>query len=119
MEGNKGRSGKIINYMNILNINTADNQKISVSINGDSKKTLTADTHLLKAQAVLPLIIKLLKKYRIKLSDISGIKVNKGPGSYTGIRVGLAVANALGYALNIKVNGKETETDGVYEWPQK
>jgi len=39
--------------------------------------------------------------------EIKEIKVNVGPGSFTGTRVGVAVANALGFALSIKVNGKK------------
>ncbi|MFH1536127.1 MAG: hypothetical protein ABIC96_03620 [Patescibacteria group bacterium] len=43
-----------------------------------------------------------------------GIEVETGPGSFTGLRVGVSVANALGFALNIPVNGKKMETDLVY-----
>ena len=103
--------------MCVLHIDTTNNQEITVSLNGDSKMQLKEKAHILKSQALLPLIEKLLKKNKIELKDLSEIKVNRGPGSYTGIRIGLAVANALGYALGIRVNGKEMETDGVYEWP--
>ncbi|MCL5675857.1 MAG: tRNA (adenosine(37)-N6)-threonylcarbamoyltransferase complex dimerization subunit type 1 TsaB [Patescibacteria group bacterium] len=99
---------------NILYIDTTDNQKVTVSINHDTKKTLIESAKLLKAQAVLPAIVKLLKKHKLKLKELTGIKVNTGPGSYTGIRVGLSVANALGYALDIPVNGKKMETEGRY-----
>lgn len=105
--------------MFILHIDTTNNQKITVNLNNDSKIQLTEDAHILRSQALLPLITKLLKKNKINLKDISEIKVNRGPGSYTGIRVGLAVANAMGYALGIKVNGKDMETEGIYEWPIK
>lgn len=37
------------------------------------------------------------------LSDIEGIVIYKGPGSFTGLRIGLSVANALAYSLNIPV----------------
>lgn len=43
-----------------------------------------------------------LKKY---FKGITAIEVNTGPGSFTGTRVGVAVANALGFALDIPVNG--------------
>ena len=59
------------------------------------------------SQALIPLITKILKAKKISLSDLSGIEVNPGPGSFTGTRVGVSVANALGYALSIPVNGKK------------
>ena len=40
-----------------------------------------------------------------KLSDIDGIVVYKGPGSFTGLRIGISVANALAYGLNIPIVG--------------
>ena len=45
---------------------------------------------------------------------VDEIEVDRGPGSYTGIRVGVSVANALGFALNIPVNGKKMETSLKY-----
>lgn len=51
------------------------------------------------------MIDALLKKYKLKLTDIDTIRVETGPGSFTGLRVGVSIANALGYALNISVNG--------------
>lgn len=59
-----------------------------------------------KAQVVLPLFDKLLKKHSLKISDITNIVVNTGPGSFTGIRVGISIANALSFTLNIPVNKK-------------
>ena len=41
------------------------------------------------------------------LSDIDGIVVFKGPGSFTGLRIGLSVANALAYALEIPIVAKK------------
>ena len=42
----------------------------------------------------------LLKSCEVELKDIDAISVTKGPGSYTGIRVGMASAIGLSYALN-------------------
>ena len=39
----------------------------------------------------------------ISLEDIEGIVCFKGPGSFTGLRIGLSVANALAYAQNIPI----------------
>jgi tRNA threonylcarbamoyladenosine biosynthesis protein TsaB len=38
-------------------------------------------------------------------ADLTGVVVYKGPGSFTGLRIGISVANALSYSLNIPVVG--------------
>lgn len=43
-----------------------------------------------------------LEKTNLKLNDIDEFTANPGPGSYTGIRVGAAVVNALNFALGKK-----------------
>lgn len=51
------------------------------------------------AEVVLEKVDALLKKHRIKICEITAIQVNPGPGSFTGTRVGVAVANALRWSL--------------------
>jgi tRNA threonylcarbamoyl adenosine modification protein YeaZ len=46
-------------------------------------------------------IDKLLTKHNITRQDISGVIVNIGPGSYTGIRISLTIAKVMCLALNI------------------
>lgn len=46
---------------------------------------------------------KMLNKLSISWSDIEGIVCFKGPGSFTGLRIGLSVANALAYANQIPI----------------
>ncbi|MBI3956311.1 threonylcarbamoyl-AMP synthase [Candidatus Gottesmanbacteria bacterium] len=58
-----------------------------------------------KAQGVLPMIEELLMKHEFTLDDVAAIQVNTGPGSYTGLRVGIAIANMLGELLGVSVNG--------------
>jgi len=61
----------------------------------------------LGSQVLLPMIVKILKKNELNLKDLTAVEVNCGPGSFTGTRVGVSVANALGFALDIPVNGKK------------
>lgn len=87
-----------------LYIDTSDNTKTIVGLdNYRLEKPTGAD----KSQQVLKLINQILKKHKKTLNDITEIKVETGPGSFTGLRVGVAVANALSWALGIPVNGKE------------
>lgn len=94
--------------MNILILDTSDNKEIMVGLKVNNKEYLQAEKiKSNKTQTILPLIDKLLKKHSLKPKDLSGIEVNIGPGSFTGLRVGIAIANALSFALKIPVNGKK------------
>lgn len=87
-----------------------------VGLEIDGKKTeLKSQSKRFKAQMVLPLIEKVLQKNKLDLTDLNEIKVKRGPGSFTGLRVGIAVANALGFALDIPVNGKKQPVIPLYE----
>ena len=50
-------------------------------------------------------INELLKNKKISLNDISAIAVNRGPGSFTGVRVGITTANTLAWSLDIPIIG--------------
>ncbi|HEX8964817.1 MAG TPA: tRNA (adenosine(37)-N6)-threonylcarbamoyltransferase complex dimerization subunit type 1 TsaB, partial [Patescibacteria group bacterium] len=92
--------------MNTLFIDTTSNQEITVSVTKNGKmEQITQQLNNHKSQIVLPLIEKLLKKQQLHLKDLNAISVNPGPGSFTGVRVGVSVANALSFALQIPVNG--------------
>lgn len=58
-----------------------------------------------QAEKVLPAIEALLKKHGLGFQDIRGICAVTGPGPYTSVRIGIAIANALGYILGISVRG--------------
>ena len=91
-----------------LKIDTSSNQKISITLNADGKKeVLTQDSTFLRSEATLPAIEKLLNRSKLNLKDINKVDVVKGPGSFTGLRVGAAIANALSFLLRIPVNNKK------------
>ena len=88
----------------ILLIDTRSNKEITIGLQINTRKYIIREKighH--KTQAVLPLIDKLLKQKKLRISDINDIKVNNGSGSFTGIRVGMAISNALAFALKIPV----------------
>jgi tRNA threonylcarbamoyladenosine biosynthesis protein TsaB len=99
----------------ILYINTKDQKQVTVSLKKGNKVVESfSEENIYGSQVLLPLIEKLLKKCKLDYTSLREIEVETGPGSYTGLRVGVSVANALGFSLNIPVNGKKMETELVY-----
>ena len=99
----------------VLYINTKDQKQIVVSLKKDGEviKSLSEENEY-GSQVLLPLISKILDRKKLMFGNLEEVEVETGPGSFTGIRVGVSVANALGYSLGILVNGKKIETDLVY-----
>ncbi|OGH13093.1 MAG: tRNA (adenosine(37)-N6)-threonylcarbamoyltransferase complex dimerization subunit type 1 TsaB [Candidatus Levybacteria bacterium RIFCSPHIGHO2_01_FULL_38_26] len=90
--------------MNTLIIDTSNNKEIKVGIRIEGKERLLKQKiNYQKAQVALPMIDELLKQQDLGLKDLTSIEVNTHPGSFTGIRVGMAIANALGFALKIPI----------------
>lgn len=85
----------------LLHIDTAT-EKAGVCISQDEKVLAieTNDAQKNHASFVQPAIHALLKNTGILISEIDAISVTAGPGSYTGLRVGMATAKGLAYALN-------------------
>ncbi len=57
------------------------------------------------AAQLLSAIEDILKKTGIEWSSLSGLIIYEGPGSFTGLRIGVTVANALSYSLAIAIAG--------------
>lgn len=94
--------------MNTLILDTSDNKKITVGLIINGRKDIQIKNIVSnKTQIILPMIEKVLKEHSLKPKDLSGIQINTGPGSFTGLRIGLAIANALSFDLKIPVNGKK------------
>ncbi|MCL4437453.1 L-threonylcarbamoyladenylate synthase [Patescibacteria group bacterium] len=94
----------------ILLIDTADNKEIRVGLKIDGKEYVDHQViDFRKAQVVLPMIDKILKKHKLNIKNIKKIEVNQGPGSFTGIRVGISVANVLSFVLKIPVNSQRAK----------
>ena len=59
--------------------------------------------HLKLAETLNAKIQEILNKSSISYDDLDGVAVFKGPGSFTGLRIGVSVANTLAYAQNIPI----------------
>ncbi len=87
-----------------LSIDTSKREKISIKIDEREFESIATSD---KSQMLLLFIEKCIQKSGKMLTDISEISVMTGPGSFTGLRVGVAVAQALGWSLGVPVNGNE------------
>lgn len=65
--------------------------------------SLLKDDQLIDAKAgdidIVSVIKDLLEEHRLVLGDIECLEANAGPGSFTGIKVGVTIANVLNWAL--------------------
>lgn len=87
----------------LLNIETATkNCSVSLAKDGETiaLKELN-DGGYSHAEKLHEFIKVVLEKGNISMSDIDAIAVSKGPGSYTGLRIGVSAAKGLCFALNI------------------
>jgi tRNA threonylcarbamoyladenosine biosynthesis protein TsaB len=69
---------------------------------------LSVQTKKTHSELLMPHIEQILSTAGIVKTQINAIAVSIGPGSFTGLRIGLATAKALAYALNIPIIGTPT-----------
>jgi tRNA threonylcarbamoyladenosine biosynthesis protein TsaB len=86
----------------LLQIDTAiETAIVAVSRDGVVINTEVNSSQKEHASFVHPAVKKLLQHSGLQMTDINAVAVTSGPGSYTGLRVGMAAAKGLCYALNI------------------
>ena len=91
--------------MNLLAIDTATEQ-FSVALaadgaTGNDTWLFEADAGLRHSELVMDIIDMLLDKASLKPHDLSGVVCMGGPGSFTGLRIGFAIAKGLALSLGI------------------
>lgn len=89
--------------MNLLAIDTSTkNASVSLKTNGNIF-TENIENEITHSEKLLPLIDKILVENNLKIADIDMFLVTTGPGSFTGIRIGLATIKALAHVNNIPI----------------
>jgi len=87
----------------ILNIETATKTcSVALAKNGAlvGQKSISSGAYS-HAENLHPFIDSLLKEHQISAAELDAIAISMGPGSYTGLRIGVSTAKGLCYALNI------------------
>lgn len=100
----------------ILQIETATPVcSVAISKNGETIAQVEADGPNLHASYLTLFIEEALEKADVSRKDLHAVAVSKGPGSYTGLRIGVSTAKGLCYALDlplIAVNTLEAMAHG-------
>lgn len=65
--------------------------------------------HRQLAETIHKIIEKLLNENKVSYQELEGIICYKGPGSFTGLRIGLSVGNALAYSLGIPIVSTQSD----------
>ena len=103
LQRKKIRKKKVNNTTHILCLETATtNCSVALSING--KATVLKEDNSLQyshAESLHTYIEAVLNQVGIDKQQLNAIAVSKGPGSYTGLRIGVSAAKGLCYALDI------------------
>lgn len=98
--------------INILCLETSTkNCSVSLSANGQllAVKELAEDNYS-HAENLHVFIDALLREAGVEKKQLSAVAVSQGPGSYTGLRIGVSAAKGLCYALNIPLIALDTLT---------
>jgi len=93
----------------ILVIDTTERTKITLGLFNKGILNCFEFTTEKQSEDLLVAIDGVLKKQKIDLKSLTGILANLGHGSFTGIRVGVTVANTLAWILDIPVFGFKKE----------
>ena len=87
----------------ILNIETSTtNCSVSLSLDGNLVDIIEEDSsNYSHAENLHVFISKLLSSNKIKFEELSAVAVSRGPGSYTGLRIGVSAAKGICYGVDI------------------
>jgi tRNA threonylcarbamoyladenosine biosynthesis protein TsaB len=87
----------------ILNIETSTKAcSVSLNLNGDLMGCEDiVGSGFSHSEKLLPFISQTIEKSKIKTSDLSAVAISMGPGSFTGLRIGVSTAKGICYALGI------------------
>lgn len=102
----------------ILAIDTAT-MVSSVAV-ADEKRLLaelTVQTRLTHSETLLPHIGQVMEMAGTDKGELTGVAVSLGPGSFTGLRIGLAAAKAIAYGLNVPIFGIPTTEALAWHYP--
>ena len=111
--GRDGSNSAIIQHMLILAIDTALDACAAAVLDTEAGRLIAQESQAMKrghAEALMPLIRRVIVQSGTAFAALDRIAVTTGPGSFTGLRVGLSAARGIALAANKPVVGVTTLT---------
>ncbi|ORT99451.1 putative molecular chaperone [Anaerovibrio sp. JC8] len=93
----------------VSSVAVADNKKLLAELIVENKLT--------HSETLLPHVEQVLNMAGVKKDALEAVAVSVGPGSFTGLRIGLAAAKAIAYGLNIPIIGIPTMEGLAWHYP--
>ncbi len=95
--------------MNILAIDSSAKAASAAVVSEEAVlASFHLDVKLTHSQTLMPMCQQVLACAGLTMEDIHGIAVSKGPGSFTGLRIGMAAVKGLAFAKNLPCVGVST-----------
>lgn len=91
--------------MNVLAIDTS-NELLGIAVQKEGKPVIEFASHVNKdhSSRLMPAIVDAMAKAELSPESLTKIVVAQGPGSYTGVRIGITTAKTMAWALDIPVH---------------
>lgn len=88
----------------------SSNIYLSVGLSKDGKvvDSIFYNAWQRQSEVMVTEIDNILKRNKVDKKDLDAVVVGIGPGSYTGVRIGVTIAKTIAYALNIKIYAKSS-----------
>lgn len=88
----------------------SSNKFLSVGLSKDGKviDKICYEAWQRQSEMMVAEVDNILKRNKVEKGDLDGVVVGVGPGSYTGVRIGVTIAKTIAYALKIKLYGKSS-----------
>ena len=86
--------------LDVCGVALADEKGIIAEKNADGKNAHSA--------LIFRQLTEMLSDKKLDIKNVSGVAVSIGPGSYTGLRIGLAAAKGIAFGLNVPITGVPT-----------
>ena len=97
-----------MNELKILAVDTATEACSAALLVGDKLFSRWAEAPRDHTRKILPMVQAVLEDAGISLSDLDAIAFGRGPGSFTGVRIGISVAQGLAFGAGVPLIGIST-----------